>query len=139
MLAHISKLYAYNPLVVRHASDHVYSARSATLHAYILLMDIKGSCSKILRDVNWLRISTFSLAAAGQGPLHRQRPHHVENTGSRLITAVKQRRAWLVLGWETAWEPQVLLSSYLLPNNCTALCSSLAMGTERTAPLPAHH
>ena len=36
------------------------------------------------------------------------RPYHGENTGSRQITAVKQRRAWLVLGWETAWEHHVL-------------------------------
>ena len=36
------------------------------------------------------------------------RPHHAECTGSRLITEVKQRWAWLVLGWVTAWEPQVL-------------------------------
>ena len=35
------------------------------------------------------------------------RPYHVENTGSRPITEVKQRRAWLVLGWVTAWEYQV--------------------------------
>ncbi len=35
------------------------------------------------------------------------RPYHVENTGSRPITKVKQRRAWLVLrGWVTAWEHQ---------------------------------
>ena len=38
----------------------------------------------------------------------RLRPYHVENTSSRLITEVKQRRAWLVLGWVTAWEYQVL-------------------------------
>ena len=36
------------------------------------------------------------------------RPYHAEYTGSRLITEVKQRRAWLVLGWVTAWESQVL-------------------------------
>ena len=35
-------------------------------------------------------------------------PYHVENTGSRLITEVKQRRARLVLGWVTAWEYRVL-------------------------------
>ena len=40
----------------------------------------------------------------------RQRPYYVENTGSRPITEVKQHWAWLVLGWETAWEHQVLLS-----------------------------
>jgi len=28
-----------------------------------------------------------------------QRPYHVESTGSRPINAVKQRWAWLVLGW----------------------------------------
>ena len=36
------------------------------------------------------------------------RPYHVENTRSRPITEVKQRRARLVLGWETAWEYRVL-------------------------------
>ena len=41
-------------------------------------------------------------------PLSRQRPYHVENTGSRPITEVKQRRAWLVLRWVTAWEHHVL-------------------------------
>ena len=40
----------------------------------------------------------------------RQRPYHVESTGSRPITEVKQRRARLVLGWVTAWEPRVLLA-----------------------------
>ena len=37
----------------------------------------------------------------------RLRPYHVESIGSRQITEVKQRRAWLVLGWVTAWEYQV--------------------------------
>ena len=37
----------------------------------------------------------------------RLRPYHVEYTGSRPITEVNLRRAWLVLGWETAWEYQV--------------------------------
>ena len=40
--------------------------------------------------------------------IQRLRPHHVECTGSRLITEVKQRRARLVLGWVTAWESRVL-------------------------------
>ena len=39
---------------------------------------------------------------------YRLRPYHVENTGSRPITEVKQRRARLVLGWVTAWEYRVL-------------------------------
>ncbi len=43
----------------------------------------------------------------------RQRPFHVENTSSRPITEVKQHWAWLVLGWVTAWEHQVLLSSFV--------------------------
>ena len=45
-------------------------------------------------------------------PTFRQRPYHVEHTSSRSITEVKQRWAWLVLGWETAWEHQVLLSLF---------------------------
>ena len=36
------------------------------------------------------------------------RPYHTEYTGSHLITEVKQCWACLVLGWVTAWEPQVL-------------------------------
>ena len=36
------------------------------------------------------------------------RPYHAENTGSRPITAVKQRRAGLVLGRVTTWEHPVL-------------------------------
>ena len=43
-----------------------------------------------------------------------QRPYHVQNTGSRLITAVKQRWAWLVLGWVTTWEHHVLLVFFYL-------------------------
>ena len=42
--------------------------------------------------------------------LYCLRPYHVENTGSRPISEVKQRRAWLVLRWVTTWEPQVLLA-----------------------------
>ena len=44
-----------------------------------------------------------------------QRPYHVENTGSRSITAVKQRWAWLVLGRVTAWEHHVLLACNFFP------------------------
>jgi hypothetical protein len=35
------------------------------------------------------------------------RPYHVERTGSRPNTEVKQRRARPVLGWVTAWEYRV--------------------------------
>ena len=39
----------------------------------------------------------------------RWRPYRVEYTGSLLTSEVKRHRAWLVLGWGTAWEhPQVL-------------------------------
>ena len=31
-------------------------------------------------------------------------PYHVENTSSRPIIEVKQRRARLIIGWVTAWE-----------------------------------
>ena len=36
------------------------------------------------------------------------RPYHVEYIGSRPITEVKQRRAWLVLRWVTASEHHML-------------------------------
>ncbi|KAG7329014.1 hypothetical protein KOW79_007188, partial [Hemibagrus wyckioides] len=39
--------------------------------------------------------------------LSRLRPYHPENARSRPISEAKQGRAWLVLGWETAWEYQV--------------------------------
>ena len=38
----------------------------------------------------------------------RLRPYHPESARSRLILEAKQGWAWLVLGWETAWEYQVL-------------------------------
>ena len=40
-------------------------------------------------------------------------PYHVESTSSRLITAVKQHWAMLVLGWVTAWEYMVLYTFWL--------------------------
>ena len=43
---------------------------------------------------------------------YRQRPYHVESTGSRPIPEVKQRRARLVLGWVTAWEHRVSLATF---------------------------
>ena len=35
-------------------------------------------------------------------------PHHPEGARSHLISEAKQGQAWLVPGWETAWEYQVL-------------------------------
>ena len=46
-----------------------------------------------------------------------QRPYHVESTGSRPITEVKQRRARLVLGWVTAWEYRVHYTFPFLKRN----------------------
>ena len=42
-----------------------------------------------------------------------QRPYHAENTGSRLISEVKQHRAGLVLLWVTEWESPVSLAPFL--------------------------
>ena len=46
--------------------------------------------------------STFKSTSFDHVPC--QRPYHIEHTGSRPITEVKQHRASSVLGWETAWE-----------------------------------
>ena len=48
-----------------------------------------------------------SLINISKNDSFRLRPYHAEYTGSRPITEVKQRRARLVLGWETAWEYRV--------------------------------
>ena len=48
---------------------------------------------------HWTRVSRslcFSVV--------RQRPCHVGNTSSHSNTEVRQNWAWIVLGWETAWE-----------------------------------
>lgn len=47
------------------------------------------------------------LGLVGEGR-PRLRPYHPERARSRLISEAKQGRAWLVLGWETAWEYRVL-------------------------------
>ncbi len=52
-------------------------------------------------SIFWIKVHFLTLC-------YCLRPYHAEYTGSRLITEVKQRRAWLVLGWVTAWESQVL-------------------------------
>ena len=57
----------------------------------------------------------------------RLRPYHVENTGSCLITQVKQRRARSVLGWVTAWEHRVpsAFSFSHLASGCRSICCVL--------------
>lgn len=47
------------------------------------------------------------LGAPG-APARCLRPYQPERARSRLISEAKQGRAWLVLGWETAWEYRVL-------------------------------
>ena len=56
-----------------------------------------------------------------------QRPNHVENTGSRLITAVKQLWARSVLGWVTAWENHVLLVFFFSVRNFLVTCENLTV------------
>ena len=66
-----------------------------------------------------------------------QRPYHVENTGSRLITAVKQHWAWLVLGWVTAWEHHVLLALiffFFFPSHATFIISKVVRRAVMFAP-----
>jgi len=41
---------------------------------------------------------------ANRGMKYRLRPHQSGDARSRQILVAKQGRAWLVLGWETAWE-----------------------------------
>jgi hypothetical protein len=62
----------------------------------------------------------------------RQGPYHVERTGSRPITEVKQHWARLVLGWVTAWESRVPLAlpfcqllSHSIKSSYILLCPEL--------------
>ena len=57
------------------------------------------------------------------------RPYHVENTGSRPITEVKQRRAWLVLRWVTAWEHHVLYTFLFHFNIFSTVFSAGSIGS----------
>ena len=68
--------------------------------------------SKCLCHIHFLSSKT-NFIKANFPSLLRQRPYHVEHTGSRPITEVKQHWAWLVLGWVTAWEHQVLLALFI--------------------------
>ena len=54
------------------------------------------------------------------------KPSVATNTGSHLITKVKQHWAWLVLGWITAWEHCILLTK--LPLSYNQLCAWLLAG-----------
>ena len=59
------------------------------------------------RGVFW-RLSSLSA-------LFRQRPYRVEYAGSLPNSAVKRRRARLVLGWGTAWESLGVLLAFFSP------------------------
>ncbi|CAM4557585.1 unnamed protein product [Leuciscus chuanchicus] len=67
---------------------------------------------------------------AGALSRFRLRPYHFENARSRLISEAKQGRAWLVLGWETAWEYQVLfrLRPYHFENARSRLIADAKQG-----------
>ena len=76
---------------------------------------------------NEWRVGTFRVYKRIFFAVCRQRPYHVENTGSRPITEVKQRRARLVLGWVTAWEHRVLLAIFFLFPTFFSLFFSLSL------------
>ena len=63
-----------------------------------------GLCAKHALSFNYIEKFIYSYLSSAFG----LRPYHAESTGSRPITEVKPRRAWIVLGWATALEPQVL-------------------------------
>ena len=60
------------------------------------------------RALVWLPWSSCWFSLCDGVRCARARPYHVGNTGSRLITEVKQRWARLVLAWVTGWEYRVL-------------------------------
>ena len=73
------------------------------------------------------RRSAGALRAPGGSRL-RLRPYHPERARSRLISEAKQGQAWLVLGWETAWEYRVKKKKKSLKINSLyifQICSSM--------------
>ena len=66
-----------------------------------------------LRERKILSITPIWNKSASRTARPCQRSYHVENTGSRPITEVKQHRARLVLRWVTAWERRVSLAFLL--------------------------
>lgn len=67
----------------------------------------RGGRRQAARGLPGRRGAARPLRAPGRGR-QRLRPYHPERARSRLISEAKQGRAWLVLGWETAWEYRVL-------------------------------
>ena len=79
-----------------HAPMHSNTLTNIHAHRHILCIQLYYA---------YIRIHVYKDSVCGVCCL---RPYHVESTGSRPITEVKQRRARLVLGWVTAWEYRVL-------------------------------
>ena len=95
---------------------HALLKQSLSSHSQPFLFHVDSTFTQIhflhmTWDVaGWLGMDQNSLRYKSRlfNAFHRLRPHHVEYTGSRPITVVKQRRARSVLGWVTTWEYRVL-------------------------------
>ena len=95
---------------------HALLKQSLSSHSQPFLFHVDSTFTQIhflhmTWDVaGWLGMDQNSLRYKWRlfNAFHRLRPHHVEYTGSRPITVVKQRRARSVLGWVTTWEYRVL-------------------------------
>ena len=86
-----------------------YPVGSDTNVSFPCKMDVTTSfCLSLMR---MLVLSVFEYK---QNCLHCLRPYHAENTGSRPITEVKQRRARPVLERVTAWEQRVSQASFCI-------------------------
>ena len=79
-----------------HCAVHSYMDWGFFMHTMYYVL-----CVETLSETNVYYITDTNNA------LPCLRPYHVENTGSRPITEVKQRWARSVLGWVTAWEYRV--------------------------------
>ena len=76
-----------------------------------LLSEILKVVVVVIVDVVWeKKKNQFDVQVFSFLNITRQRPYHVESTASRPISEVKQRWVWIVLGWVTAWEHQMLLA-----------------------------
>ncbi|KAK7918667.1 hypothetical protein WMY93_009951 [Mugilogobius chulae] len=79
------------------------SNRHGSINNIVITRPVEGSNALAvpsLPEINHNNNSSFCL-----------RPYQLDNARSRLISEAKPARAWLVPGWETAWEYQVLFVS----------------------------
>ena len=84
-------------------------ARCADSYELILGGDVTPIMKLVRRKLpygNVVRLDSYHVSDRGPNfrPHSRLRPYHVESTGTRPISEVKQRRAWGVLRWVTTWE-----------------------------------